>query len=212
VIESRELFGLAMVALQAGLAIPLIARMVRSSDRGGTSLAGECIWVVAGVGWLVYSVGIGSVAILISSFLAVGTSLTLALLVWPSAPAQRRTAVILTALTAAFLGSGFALGGLDGLSLTLAIFGTVQFIPQMLESFGKLRARESTAGVSILGSASRMLYTLGWAFYAGAWFVWGDQMTRIDWPIVTWGITGTLAFGLQAYVAARGRRVLTRSA
>lgn len=205
------MLGIVLLIVQAGLAIPMIIQLLRARDRSGISLTGEMIWIVAGAGWIAYGVATGAVAITISGALAMVTSSAITILIWRSAPGRHRTALTLSIVTAVFLSAGLVIAGLPGLSMTLAAFGLVQFVPQFVTSLSAVRSGASAEGVSVLGAAARAGYTLGWAFYAGAWFVWGQQMTRIDWPLVSWGIAGGVTFGLQAVAAARSHRLTRRA-
>ena len=83
-----------------------------------------------------------------------------------------------------------------GLSIFLSIFGLVQFIPQMITSLKSIKHKDGH-GIPLIGTGLRSLYTLTWAIYAGAWFIWGMRFNEIDYPLAVWGATGFVAFSLQ---------------
>lgn len=203
--EPRALFGLVLIGVQVMLAVPIIAALLGSKERRGISLPGELIWAAAGIGWAVYGAMTGSITLVVSGSIAAVTSGTISMLVWPAAPAQRPRALALGGATATLLAASTLLAGDHGLSASLAAIGVLQFGPQFAESWHALRSRALVAGVSVLGACLRSLYTFSWALYGGAWFLWGPGMSRIDWPLVGWGLAGAGTFALQALVAARSR-------
>lgn len=204
-IEPRALFGLVLIVVQVTLAIPIIMALLGSKERRGISLSGEFIWAAAGIGWALYGGMTGSVTLVVSGSVAAVTSGTISMLVWPVAPSQRKRALVLGGGTAAVLGASTLLGADHGLSASLAAVGVLQFGPQFAESWHALASKALVAGVSVLGACLRSLYTFSWALYGGAWFLWGPGMSRIDWPLVGWGLAGAVTFALQALGAARSR-------
>jgi hypothetical protein len=200
----REWFGIALVAVQAALLMPLVVHAVRVRSGVGMSLSGEAIWAVAGVGWLVYAMWAQAPAVIVSGALAAVGSGLLTVLLWRAKARERRPALLLGAITLIGLASPAILYGEAGLSVALSVFGIVQFVPQFLESALHLRNGTATPGVSLTGAALRSLYTLGWAVYAGGWALWGLAGSRIDWPLVAWGLAGLIAFGAQALAAIHG--------
>ena len=195
-IPARELFGLSLIAVQLLLAGPIILKLLRSRERKGFSLAGEIIWVAAGAGWALYGLLFDSTVLIISGSIAALTSGAISILIWNYSP--KKMAIICGLGTVAVLGLGTFWGGKEGLSMSLAFVGAVQFLPQLVKSLRMLKNGERAGGVSVLGSGMRSLYTLSWAVYGGAWFLWGAEMTRIDWPLVGWGLAGAVAFFAQA--------------
>ena len=159
--------------------------------------------MVAGVGWAIYGVVIGSVALIASGSIATATSGLMVAALWSLVPEQRRMVLIVSAAT--FLGfvAGLLIGGWAGLSVALSVFSVVQFIPQLHQSVRALRHRIVTRGVSVFAALLRVTYAAGWAIYGGAWWLWGLTVDRIDWPLAVWGIAGAVTFTLQAIVAAR---------
>lgn len=203
--ELRALLGILLIVVQASVAIPIIAALLASRDRRGISLSGELIWVAAGAGWALYGGMTASATLIISGSIAAVTSGAISMLVWSAVPSRRNTALLLGAGTAFVLGASALFGADRGLSASLALVGMLQFGPQFLESLRASRSRRATLGVSILGASLRSLYTFGWALYGGAWFLWGTSTLRIDWPLVAWGLAGTVTFAVQALVATRFR-------
>lgn len=168
------------------------------------ALSSEAIWVVAGVGWALYGHGTGSPTLIASgSIAALGSGLLVALMWRYKTRTDQRAALALVAATVVGIFAPHLLGGVVGLSIALAVFGVVQFIPQIVDTAATIRAGTPMHGVSVVGTAMRAGYTFGWAFYAGAWVLWGITASQIDWPLVAWGLTGAFAFGLQALAAHR---------
>lgn len=204
-LEIREAFGIALLLVQAGLAAPLIWRLVRSSDRRGYSLVGEAIWVAIGLGWLFYGIATSSVTIMISGMLAALTSAAISVLVVSCERSHLRSALLLSGATALFIAIGSVAAGIAGFSFTLAVAGALQFIPQLFDSVRKLRTNTGAAGVSPVAMVARALYTLGWSCYGAGSYLWGPGAGQVDWPLLIWGIVGFVAFGLLALAGVRSR-------
>lgn len=199
----RELLGFGILAVQFLLVFPVVWGLLRAKVRVGYSVAGEWMWFAAGAGWTVYGLWVSSWALVASGVLAAVTSFMVGFLCWRGAGvADRRAAVLLTSA----VGVGCVVGGLfwgvAGLSLALSVFGVVQFIPQIVKTLKAWRAVSSGGavfgGVSGAGAVGRALYSLAWAVYAGAWFLWGVGFGSVDWPLLVWGVSGFVAFALQA--------------
>jgi hypothetical protein len=205
--DPRAVLGFTLLVIQASLALPLVVRVIRARNGVGISLAGESIWMVAGVGWAVYGGMSGSVALVGSGSIAAITSGLLSALLWPLLPEQRGPALGASAATALGLSAGALIGGWPGLSVALSVFGVMQFIPQLRHSVDAVRLRTTTPGVSVWGSSLRAGYAAGWAVYGGAWWLWGLAIEHIDWPLLIWGAAGAITFGLQGWVAGRSRLV-----
>lgn len=202
----RAGLGFALLAVQAGLLLPLVVHAIRSRSADGVNLGGEAIWAVAGLGWTLYAIWTHDPVVIASGLLAAAGSAILTSLLWPyTTPGQRRQAVWLSILTVFGLGAS-TLAGTVGLSVGLSVFGVVQFVPQTITSVRALLSGRPVSGVSRTGAALRTVYTGGWAAYAGAWFWWGITAREISWPLVAWGLMGVLAFGTQALSAARTPR------
>lgn len=92
--------------------------------------------------------------------------------------------------------------GAGGLSVFLSVFGLVQFVPQIVTSVRAI-AHRTGAGIPMVSTGLRALYTATWAVYAGAWGLWGIAFSDVDWPLAVWGAAGFVA-GLRAdrHVAA----------
>lgn len=198
---TRDVLGMSLLVAQVAMLLPLVGHAVRSRSAQGVALAGEAIWAVAGIGWMVYAAASGDVAVVASGALAAAGSGCLTVLLWPHATrTQQRTATILAVTTALALAAAAAAGP-AGLALGLSVFGIVQFWPQTFTSVRALVRREPCAGVTPLGAGLRAVYAGGWALYAGAWFWWGMSASEIGWPLVAWGLMGVVAFGTQALAA-----------
>lgn len=203
---SQTLFGFALTAVQAFLLWPLLRHSFRTRDIAGISPVGEAIWVTGGLGWLAYGVMSGAPALVLSGSLAFAGSLAILVLTRPSIPASpRKWAWVWATITAAGLVVPTLVFGLPGLSISLAVFGTVQFLPQIGESLSGIYSRSSAAGVNPVASALRGTYAFGWAVYASAWAMAGAA--TYDPPLVAWGLAGAAAFTLQAAHAALDKRV-----
>lgn len=204
---SRELFGIAMLGVQMAINIPVILRLLRARSGEGMSLSGEAVWVAGGVGWIIYGVMTDSWTLVVSGSLAViGCAVTSALVVKYSRPPMKIAASLCGVTLVAIIG-GALVAGVPGLSWSMAVFGVVQFLPQLWETLKSLLRRESAGGVSVLGTTFRAVYTGGWAVYAGAWWLWGIPASQVDWPLMIWGAAGVVVFGLQAVHANLANRV-----
>lgn len=204
--QARVVFALVLVGVQALLVVPILVRLSRAHSARGISLVGELIWVVAGIGWAVYGEATGSLALVVSGSLAAATSGIISAISWRLLPTQHRMALLLSVVTAAAFIVGFAIAGEAGLTVTLSAFGVVQFLPQLRHSLQLANSAVPTEGVSVAGAVLRVVYSLGWAVYAGAWFLWGMSIEQIEWPLLAWGLAGAIAFAVQATVAIRSVR------
>lgn len=191
-------FGFAMVAIQLALVWPLMSRLRRSRSREGISLSSEAMWVVAGAGWALYGYLDESLPLLASGILAAAASFVVLSLAGAFARDTRTRVVAVGAGTLGLLAIGYAGWGEVGLGGGLAALGLVQFLPQMVVSVRSLASRRPTPGVSPVAAALRASYAFGWAVYAGAWW-WAD----VNWPLAIWGVTGGVAYALQAIAARR---------
>jgi len=204
-LDARTLFGFALLAIQAGLAAPLLLRLFRSRVRDGFSLMGETIWVALSLSWILYGLLAGSLLFTMSATLAALTSALVVALIWGTHASRRRSATIAAVLTALVALAGLWAGGVDGLGVVIAAIGAVQFLPQIIESVRQLRGRTPIPGVSPVAALARACYTLGWAIYGLGHLVWGADSGRIDWPLVTWGVAGAFAFVTLALAARVSR-------
>jgi len=201
----RTLFGFALLAVQLGLAIPIAIQLLRSRDRQGFSLTGEMIWIAIGAGWVVYGALTGSILFTLSGLLAGLTSLLVTVLIWRSHGKTQLRATLAAVAVAILIAAGLVIAGVPGTSFMLSALGVVQFVPQIVESMRQLRAGRPIPGVSAGGATARGCYTLGWAIYGLGYLVWGADAGGLNWPLITWGFAGTLAFGLLALAARRTR-------
>ena len=201
----RETLGILLLLFQAALILPLTIELLRTRSGKGVSLLGEMLWVIAGIGWIAYGVLSNSVVLMISGSLAFLGSFIVSLLVWNNKTTKDKKISVLSAfIVAVVFALSIVFGGLVGISLALSVFGIVQFIPQAITSWKSLR-NGGAEGVPLLGSISRSLSTLTWAFYAGAWFIWGIAIGKIDFPLLTWGLAGCIVFGMQFWSGVKFR-------
>lgn len=204
---AHAILGIALLVLQASLLVPLIYGLHKRGSGKGFSLVGEAIWVVAGIGWLVYGYMIDSIVLMCSGTLAFLGSTIVSLMIYKSmSPREmRNTAVAVVVTTVSFVVFTLLMGEV-GLALALSIFGVVQFLPQMIKSVRFLMTAQQSSD-PLLGTFLRSVYTLTWAVYAGAWFLWGMRMQDVNYPLMVWGLSGFVAFGLQWLVAWRSRKI-----
>ena len=199
--------GLGLLAMQCWLALVVLREVWRSRSAASIAVLGELAWIVAGTGWVIYGIWAESYIVAVSGAVGVLCCTVLCLLV-------RRDVVrgewlryaVITALFALSMAGSIVLGGVTGLSLFLAVFGFVQFIPQLRLSLTQLVHGDVVAGAPVYGAAFRAVYTGLWCVYAVAWGIWGSA--TIDWPLAVWGATGSVAFALQAAVGIRSRKAL----
>lgn len=193
--------------MQCWLALVVLREAWCSRSAASIAVLGELAWIVAGTGWVIYGIWAESYIVAVSGAVGVLCCTVLCLLV-------RRDVVrgewlryaVITALFALSMAGSIVLGGVQGLSLFLAVFGFVQFIPQLRLSLTQLIRSDVVAGVPVYGAAFRAVYTGLWCIYAVTWGIWGAA--TIDWPLAVWGATGSVAFALQAAVGIRSRRAL----
>lgn len=190
------IFGLVLCAVQGLMLAALISHARRAVSASGASSVGEAAWCAAGIGWMVYGLGTGSTVLVLSGALAcAGSAGVLVLLGRWFTPRERAAGALAFMVVAAGLAVGWWVGGAGGIGTALAIFGVGQFAPQALV----LRRYWGSPmpGVSTRASLLRTLNTASWAIYAGAWALLG--LARYDWPLIAWGIAGTLVFSLTAW-------------
>jgi len=143
----------------------------------------------------------GSPVLILSGTLALlGCATLLWLLRAAVTTRQCRTGIITAGSVGAALVFAWCWGGVNGLATCLAVIGVVQFLPH-LAAIVMLRGRPAT-GVSPTAAGLRSAYTGAWAVYACGWALAG-VVAGVDWPLVTWGVSGALVFGLQAVLATR---------
>lgn len=193
--------------MQCWLALVVLREVWHSRSAASIAVLGELAWIIAGTGWVIYGIWMGSTIVAVSGAVGVLCCTVLCLLVRSDvAGSEWSRYARVTALFALSMGLAIVVGGVAGLSLFLAVFGFVQFIPQLRLSTGQLMRGVVVAGVPVRGAVFRAVYTGLWCVYAVAWGIWGTA--TIDWPLAVWGATGSVAFTLQATVGIRSRRAL----
>lgn len=195
--EIRAYIGLGLLVVQACIALALVVSLRRTREPAGISLLSETAWVVAGLGWLAYGVATSSVVLVASGTLAALSSAAVLVCLRDSIDAKRRRELAAAGTICAALAiAATAIWHTPGLGVFLAVFGLVQFLPQLHVSVRHILSRTG-ASVPLAGAALRTIYTATWALYAGAWWLWDIQPHEMDWPLAVWGITGAVTFGLQ---------------
>lgn len=193
--------------MQCWLALVVLREVWHSRSAASIAVLGELAWIVAGTGWVIYGIWVESTIVAVSGAVGVLCCTVLCLLVRSDVTHSEWSRYArVTALFALSMGLAIVIGGVAGLSLFLAVFGFVQFIPQLRLSLTQLIRGDVVAGVPVRGAAFRAVYTGLWCVYAVAWGIWGTA--TIDWPLAVWGATGSVAFALQAAVGIRSRIAL----
>lgn len=195
--ETRVVLGVALLAVQAAIIVPLAVELRKTRSARGISVISETAWIIAGVGWSIYGYLTGSVTLIASGALATLGSLTVYSLIFNDVEKEERNrSFVLGVVFCVFMLTTTAAAGATGLAVFLSVFGLVQFLPQLRTSIIDIKAKTGV-GVPLAGTALRALYTLTWAVYAAAWFLWGISFGEIDWPLAVWGACGFVAFSLQ---------------
>lgn len=202
----RDLLATGLLAAQVCFLTQMIVKVRRARSSAGVSLAGEAFWMVAGAGWVAFSIAVGDVLVAISGALAAGGS---GLLFGQSSVysdgREPRNALVQATVVAAGFAISWAVAGADGLGAALAVFGAVQFVPHALTSL-RMWARDLPAdGLSIPATVLRALYTSAWAAYATGPALWGEGVFSL--PLFAWGLSGAVAFSLQAAAGVRSNRL-----
>lgn len=195
---SRELFGLLLLFVQASINIPIIIKLLKVKTGKGISLTGETVWIAGGVGWIIYGYMTDSVTLMISGSLAAIGCAIVSILLWKYSRPKLAMPLGLGIFTFTAIVLSGIFGGVIGLSISLSIFGVLQFLPQLSLTINDIKTRAIPAGVSVTGTTFRAFYTGGWAVYAGAWILWSITVAEIDWPLLVWGLAGVVTFGTQA--------------
>lgn len=201
----QTVFGLILCGIQAALLLPLLTHARRHRSALGVSLPGEAAWAAAGLGWMAYGLLAQTPVLILSGALATAGSAGLCLLLRrdDSVPLRTWNISVLTGVGLLLaLGAATMLWGLAGLSVVLAVFGVVQFLPQAITII--TRWNKPNPGVSVKAAALRGIYTLSWAGYAAGWAVFSTA--DADWPLITWGVSGAVVFTVQAASTWHHRR------
>lgn len=195
--EPRYILGIILLCIQMIIIIPLAIELRNTRSSDGISVISETAWIIAGAGWSLYGYLTGSITLIISGALATTGSLVVYALIFNDLKIKEKKKSLIFAIifTIMMLLSTLIFKDL-GLGIFLALFGIIQFIPQIITSIKSIINKDGQ-GVPLVGTALRSLYTLTWFIYAGAWFVWGISFKDIDIPLAVWGACGFLAFGLQ---------------
>lgn len=193
--------------MQIALAVVLLRELWRTRAGDSIAVLGELFWMIAGIGWVWYGIWTGGTIVAISGTLAAVCCISVCLLIRHSITRRewQRYAVLSAAFALAMVVSVIVFG-VRGLSVFLAVFGFVQFIPQLRLSLTQLVGGAVVPGAPVGGVITRAVYTGLWCVYAVAWGLLGAA--RIDWPLAVWGATGFVAFTLQAAVGLRSRRAI----
>ena len=205
--NTQTVLGLCLLGVQVALAAVLLRELWRTHAGGSIAALGELFWMIAGIGWVWYGMWTGGTIVVISGALAALCCISVCLLIRHSITRRewQHYAVLSAVFACAMVVSAIAFG-VRGLSAFLAVFGFVQFIPQLRLSLMQLVDGIVVPGVPVGGVIIRAVYTGLWCVYAVAWGLLGTA--RIDWPLAVWGATGCVAFTLQAAVGLRNRRAV----
>ena len=195
--ELRYILGIVLLCIQAIIIIPLAIELKETRSSDGISIISETAWIIAGVGWSIYGYLTGSTTLIISGALATLGSVIVYWLIFNDIAVKdkKHSAIFAVIFTTVMVLSTVLFHDL-GLGIFLAIFGIIQFLPQLVTSIKSIIHKDGH-GVPLTGTALRALYTLTWCIYAGAWFLWGIAFQDIDLPLAVWGAFGFIAFGLQ---------------
>lgn len=195
--EIRYILGIILLCIQAIIIIPLAIELRKTRSSDGISVISETAWIIAGVGWSIYGYLTDSTTLIISGALATTGSAVVYGLIHKdvSIKDKKKSAIFAIIFTIVMLLSTVVFKDL-GLGIFLALFGIIQFLPQLITSVKSIINKDGH-GVPLAGTALRALYTLTWCIYAGAWFLWGIAFNEIDLPLAVWGACGFIAFSLQ---------------
>ena len=207
-VNMQTVLGLCLLTMQIALAAVLLRELWRTRAADGVAVLGELAWVIAGAGWVWYGLWVHSYIVAISGAIAVMCCAIVCLLVRRGVTVGqwRRYGAISACFALVMIAVGVVFG-VAGLSVFLAVFGFVQFLPQLRLSASQLLRGVVVPGMPIRGVVLRSIYTGLWCVYAVAWGVI-DTRVGIDWPLAVWGATGCVAFMLQALVGVRSNAVL----
>jgi hypothetical protein len=207
--NAHVILGLCLLAMQVILAVVLLCEIYRTRSAGGVAVLGELAWVIAGAGWVWYGLLSSHAVVAVSGVVAAVSSAVVCLLVRGDVSSrlwrQYNLVVCVFALSMIVIGVIF---GVTGLSVFLAVFGVVQFMPQLSLSAAQLLRGTCVAGVPVRGAVFRSVYTGLWAVYAVMRNVFAGG--AIDWPLAVWGVVGCAAFMMQAIVGMRSNMLLKR--
>lgn len=206
--EVRYVLGIVLLCIQAIIIIPLTLELRKTRSSDGISVISETAWIIAGAGWSLYGYLTGSTTLIISGALATtGSAVVYGLIHKDVATKDKKKSVIFGIFFTAIMLLSTVVFKDMGLGIFLALFGIIQFIPQLVTSTKSILNKDGY-GVPLAGTALRALYTLTWCVYAGAWFLWGIAFKDVDLPLAVWGACGFVAFGLQfiAGIAAKPRK------
>lgn len=195
--EPRDILGIILLLIQASIIVPLILELRTTRSSSGISILSETAWIIAGAGWSIYGYLTGSTTLIVSGALAtVGSALVYYFVYEDIYTMTKQRSVIVSVVFTIIMLLSTMIFHAAGLAIFLSIFGLIQFIPQMITSLKSIK-HEDGHGIPLIGTGLRSLYTLTWAIYAGAWFIWEMSFNEIDYPLAVWGTTGFVAFSLQ---------------
>ena len=195
--EIRYILGIILLCIQAIIIIPLVIELRKTRSANGISIISETAWIIAGVGWSIYGYLTDSTTLIISGALATtGSAIVYGLIYKDITVKDKKTSAIFAVIFTIVMVLSTLIFKDPGLGIFLALFGIIQFVPQVITSIQSIIHKDDH-GVPLTGTALRALYTLTWCIYAGAWFFWGIAFQDIDLPLAVWGACGFIAFGLQ---------------
>lgn len=187
----------ALLVLQATLNVPQLVRLFRA-QHDGVPLPGEALSLLAGAGWLVWSLLAGDPAMALSAVLAlIGFGPSTWILVRAGQP-WRVAAALTTALS---LGAavGLAVGGVTLLGGMLTGLAVVQYGAYLVAA---ARCRD-WSGFSPASGVLRVLFGVGWGVYGHL---------RVMPVLAVWGVLTAVTFSLTLARALLWRRAQSASA
>lgn len=130
--------------------VPQLARLIRFRDPSGVSTAAAAMGVVQTGSWIVYGLGTGAWAVVVTSSLATPQYVCVVLMSATSAAARWRAVVLIsfagTTVAAVTIASArWGPGAWTGLGLVVTIAVVWQYLPAVASAFGT----DGTAGLSI---------------------------------------------------------------
>lgn len=209
--EPRDILGIVLLAIQASIIIPLAVELRRTRSSEGISTISETAWIIAGTGWSIYGFLTESNTLIASGFLAtLGSAIVMSLIHKDLDAEKRKKSLLFGLIFFVVMIASTILFHSPGLGVFLSLFGLIQFFPQMATSIKSIKNKDAH-GVPLVGTALRAAYTLTWAVYAAAWFMWGIAFEDVDWPLAAWGLAGFVAFSLQVIAGLVSQRETIRN-
>ena len=157
--EPRYILGIILLCIQMIIIIPLAIELRNTRSSDGISVISETAWIIAGAGWSLYGYLTGSITLIISGALATTGSLVVYALIFNDLKIKEKKKSLIFAIIFIIMMLLSTLIFKDlGLGIFLALFGIIQFIPQIITSIKSIINKDGQ-GVPLVGTALRSLYT-----------------------------------------------------